>query len=144
VVDFYFMVRDWDGAPERIGPDRRDHQKPECQGSSKRAAQSTPKGLDAGKKITGRKRHILVGLLLNVVVHAAEMVHDGYSISAPIACFPLSRPSSPMGISGAKNRVTIAKSGAWRLEIALVAVGARSGTVQPSSCRRGIHVQLCL
>jgi hypothetical protein len=112
--------------------------------AQKGAAQSTPKGLDAGKKIAGRKRHILVGLLLNIVVHAAEMVHDGYSISAPIACFPLSRPSSPMGISGAKNRVTIAKSGAWSLEIALVAVGARSGTVQPSSCRRGIHVQLCL
>ena len=31
-----------------------------------------PQGFDAGKKVTGRKRHILVdtlGLLLNVVVH---------------------------------------------------------------------------
>jgi putative transposase len=35
-----------------------------------------PQGFDAGKKVTGRKRHILVdtlGLLLNVVVHPADL-----------------------------------------------------------------------
>ena len=35
-----------------------------------------PRGYDGGKKLTGRKRHILVdteGLLLRVVVHAADM-----------------------------------------------------------------------
>ena len=35
-----------------------------------------PQGYDAGKKVTGRKRHILVdtlGLLLNVVIHAADV-----------------------------------------------------------------------
>ena len=34
-----------------------------------------PQGYDAGKKVTGRKRHILVtlGLLLNVVVHRASV-----------------------------------------------------------------------
>jgi putative transposase len=35
-----------------------------------------PQGFDAGKKVTGRKRHILVdtlGLLLNVVVHSADV-----------------------------------------------------------------------
>jgi hypothetical protein len=38
----------------------------------KRGAWLDPSGYDAGKKIKGRKRHILVdtlGLLLNVVVH---------------------------------------------------------------------------
>src|SRR5439155_1404207 len=35
-----------------------------------------PQGFDAGKKVTGRKRHILVdtlGLLLNVFVHPADV-----------------------------------------------------------------------
>ena len=35
-----------------------------------------PQGFDAGKKVTGRKRHLLVdtlGLLLNVVVHRADV-----------------------------------------------------------------------
>jgi hypothetical protein len=35
-----------------------------------------PSGYDAGKKVTGRKRHILVdtlGLLLNIVVHPANV-----------------------------------------------------------------------
>ena len=35
-----------------------------------------PQGFDAGKKISGRKRHILVdtlGLLLSVAVHAANI-----------------------------------------------------------------------
>ena len=40
-----------------------------------------PAGFDVGKKIKGRKRHILVdtmGLLLNVVVHSADIQHrDG-------------------------------------------------------------------
>jgi hypothetical protein len=35
-----------------------------------------PSGYDAGKKVTGRKRHILVdtlGLMLNVAVHSADI-----------------------------------------------------------------------
>ena len=35
-----------------------------------------PQGYDAGKKVTGRKRHILVdtlGLLLSVAVHSADI-----------------------------------------------------------------------
>ena len=35
-----------------------------------------PQGYDAGKKVTGRKRHILVdtlGLLLSVAVHPADI-----------------------------------------------------------------------
>jgi short-subunit dehydrogenase involved in D-alanine esterification of teichoic acids len=42
-----------------------------------------PQGYDAGKKVTGRKRHILVdtlGLLLSVVVHPADIQdRDGVS-----------------------------------------------------------------
>ena len=57
-------------------PDHGDHRQPECQGRAKRGAVLDPQGFDAGKKISGRKRHILVdtlGLLLSVAVHAATM-----------------------------------------------------------------------
>ena len=41
---------------------------------AQRGSKLDPSGYDAGKKIKGRKRHILIdmlGLLLNVVVHAS-------------------------------------------------------------------------
>ena len=89
---YYFMLWDWDGTLERIHhalyvatreqrgargePDGGDHRQPERQGRSKRGSALDPQGFDAGKKVTGRKRHILVdtlGLLLNVVVHPADV-----------------------------------------------------------------------
>src|SRR5438477_5510603 len=57
-------------------PDHSDHRQPECQGRAKRGAVLDPQGFDAGKKVTGRKRHILVdtlGLLLSVAVHPANI-----------------------------------------------------------------------
>src|SRR5665213_2708687 len=56
--------------------DRAHHRQPECQSRSKRGKNLDPQGFDAGKKVKGRKRHILVdtlGLLLNVVVHTADI-----------------------------------------------------------------------
>src|SRR6478735_6344131 len=44
----------------RSQPDGGDHRQPECQGVSKRGSALDPQGFDAGKKVTGRKRHILV------------------------------------------------------------------------------------
>src|SRR5262245_42662446 len=50
----------------------------------KGGASLDPQGFDAGKKITGRKRHILVdtlGLLLSVAVHAANIQdRDGVAL----------------------------------------------------------------
>ena len=49
-----------------------DHRQPVGQDDGKRG----PRGYDAGKKVHGRKRHILVdtlGLILAVVVHAADI-----------------------------------------------------------------------
>ena len=88
----YLDLWDWDGTLERIHealylvvreargargqPDSGDHRCPERQGGTKRGASLDPSGYDAGKKVTGRKRHILVdtlGLLLNVVVHPADL-----------------------------------------------------------------------
>jgi len=57
-------------------PQRRDHRQPKRQGGAKGDRALDPQGFDAGKKVTGRKRHILVdtlGLLLNVVVHPADL-----------------------------------------------------------------------
>jgi transposase len=53
----------------------RDRQ-PEYQERRKRGARIDPSGYDAGKKIKGKKRHILVdtvGLLLHGVVHPADV-----------------------------------------------------------------------
>ena len=48
----------------------------ECKGRGKRGACIDPSGYDAGKKIKGKKRHILVdtlGLLLHAIVHPANI-----------------------------------------------------------------------
>ena len=44
----------------RSQPDRRDHRQPKRQERGKRGACIDPPGYDAGKKIKGKKRHILV------------------------------------------------------------------------------------
>ena len=44
-------------------PEGRDHRQPERQGRSKGGSTLDPQGFDAGKKVTGRKRHILVDTL---------------------------------------------------------------------------------
>jgi transposase len=60
----------------RRQPDRRHHRQPKRQERGKRGARIDPNGYDAGKKIKGKKRHILVdtvGLLLHAVVHPADL-----------------------------------------------------------------------
>ncbi len=57
-------------------PDGRDHRQPERQERGKRGVCIDPSGYDAGKKINGKKRHVLVdtqGLLIQAVVHAADI-----------------------------------------------------------------------
>src|SRR5277367_2724882 len=57
-------------------PDRRDHRQPERQERGKRGPAIDPAGYDAGKKIKGKKRHIVVdtqGLLMHAIVHAADV-----------------------------------------------------------------------
>jgi transposase len=55
-------------------PHRLHHRQPEREKRGKRGACIDPHGYDAGKKIKGKKRHILVdmqGLLLHAIVHSA-------------------------------------------------------------------------
>src|SRR6202451_3354879 len=61
-------------SPAESQPDRRHHRQPERQKRRKRGACIDPHGYDAGKKIKGKKRHVLVdtlGLLLHALVHSA-------------------------------------------------------------------------
>lgn len=86
------MPWDWDGTLERIhhalyvaAREQAGHEasptaaiigQPNQQSCSKRGSALDPQGFDAGKKVTGRKRHTLVdtlGLLLNVVAHSADV-----------------------------------------------------------------------
>src|SRR6202166_2536156 len=55
---------------------RRHHRQPKREERRKRGACIDPHGYDAGKKIKGKKRHILVdtlGLLLHAIVHPADI-----------------------------------------------------------------------
>ena len=60
----------------RSQPHRRHHRQPKREKRRKRGARIDPHGYDAGKKIKGKKRHILVdtlGLLLHAIVHPADI-----------------------------------------------------------------------
>ena len=91
-VHYYFMLWDWDGTLERIhhalyvaareqvgreaSPTAAIIDSQSAKSGSKRGSALDPQGFDAGKKVKGRKRHILVdtlGLLLSVVVHPADV-----------------------------------------------------------------------
>ena len=57
-------------------PNGGDHRQPERQERRKRGARTDPHGFDAGKKIKGKKRHLLVdtlGLIMHAVVHSAGL-----------------------------------------------------------------------
>ena len=66
-------------------PEYRDRRLPERQGGAKGGSSLAPQGFDAGKKVTGRKRHILVdtlGLLLGVSVLPADI--QELSVKKPV------------------------------------------------------------
>jgi hypothetical protein len=70
---------------------RRHHRQPEREKRGKRGASIDPHGCDAGKKIKGKKRHILVdtlGLLLHAVIHPADIQDrdGGILVMATLFC----------------------------------------------------------
>ena len=132
------LRRDARAGRTRSEPDGGDHRQPERQGRSKRGSALDPQGFDAGKKVTGRKRHILVdtlGLLLSVVVHPADVqdrdgAHD--VLDTPRRLFPfIERIFADAGYQGPKSR-SIAETGPWRLEIV-----KRNEPTASSSCPNG-------
>ena len=110
--------------------------KAEHQGCSKGGSALDPQGFDAGKKVTGRKRHILVdtlGLLLNVVVHPADLQdRDGARMvldRRTRRLFPfIECIFADAGYQGAKTAAAIAKTvaGSWRSSNAMSASLRRS------------------
>src|SRR5262245_26037677 len=82
-------------------------------------------GFDAGKKIAGRKRHILVdtlGLLLSVAVHAANIQdRDGVALvldRRTRRLFPLiERIYGDGGYQGPKATKAAAKTGSWTIGV---------------------------
>jgi len=83
-----------------------------------------PRGYDAGKKIKGRKRHVLTdtnGLLVAAVVHQAEIQdRDGAPLVLASAryLYPwLRHVFADGGYSGAKLDTALEKIGRWRIEI---------------------------
>ncbi len=105
-------------------PDGGDPRQPECQSGTKRGASIDPQGYDAGKKVTGRKRHILVdtlGLLLNVVVHRGN-VQDRDGIRRLLRDagrrFPsIAKLFADAAYQGPRVAKVVADTGAWQLEI---------------------------
>jgi transposase len=89
--------------------DGGSHRQPERQERGKRGLSIDPPGYDAGKKIKGKKRHILVdtqGLLLHAIVHAADIQdRDGgvLLMSTLFGMFPsLLKLYADSGYQGAK------------------------------------------
>jgi transposase len=90
----------------------------------KRGPWLDPSGYDAGKKIKGRKRHILVdtmGLLLSVVVHPADVQdRDGafQLLRRARRLFPfIEGIFADGGYAGKKMALVVWRTGTWRLQI---------------------------
>src|SRR5207342_1871699 len=104
--------------------DGRDHRQPERQGRSKGGSTLDPQGYDAGKKVTGRKRHVLVdtlGLLLNVVVHRGD-IQDRDGIRRLLRDAGRRFPSiiklfADAAYQGPRAAKVVADTGSWQLEI---------------------------
>src|SRR5271168_4506943 len=109
----------------RCQPNRGHHRQPERQGRSKGGKNLDPQGFDAGKKVKGRKRHILVdtlGLLLSVIVHSADIQdRDGAALvldNRTRRLFPfVERIYADGGYQGPRVRAAIARTGTWMIEI---------------------------
>src|SRR6202050_1185947 len=113
------------GGGPRGEPDGGDHRQSDRQSRSKRGSGLDPQGYDAGKKVTGRKRHILVdtlGLLLSVAVHSAAIQdRDGAAFvldKRPRSLFPfIERIFADGGYQGPRAAKAAAATGRWIIEV---------------------------
>ena len=97
-----------------------------------------PRGFDAGKKITGRKRHIVTdtqGLLVGAVIHAADIQdRDGAPdvLAAIRHGFPwLRHVFADGGYAGPKLRAALRDMGNWTIEIVKRSDGAEGFEIIP-------------
>ena len=148
----YLDLWDWDGTLERIhhalyvevrelagreaSPTTAIIDSQTARGAVKGGLRST-RGLRRGKKVLGRKRHVLtdtLGLLLGRRGHPAN-VQDRDGVEALLRearrSFPfLERTIGDAGYQGRKTDAAVASTGKWQLEI----ISAATGNV--SSCCR--------
>jgi transposase len=97
-----------------------------------------PRGFDAGKKIRGRKRHIITdtgGRLVGAIVHGAE-VQDRDGAVPLLASIRFSFPwlrhvFADAGYAGGKLETALAKLGRWTLEIVKRPPNAEGFTLLP-------------
>ena len=101
-----------------------DHRQPERQERRKRGSRIDPSGYDAGKKVKGKKRHILVdtlGLLLSAAIQPADVQdRDGAIplLRAARRLFPFVEVIFADGAyRGETTAKAVAGTGRWRLEI---------------------------
>ena len=136
----YLELWDWDGTLKRIhhalyvevreqagreaSPTTAIIDTQSARGALKGGASLDPSGYDAGKKVQGRKRHILtdtLGLLLAVSVHPASVQdRDGAEALLREArrSFPfLERIIAEAGYQGQKMEAAVARTGRWELQI---------------------------
>jgi transposase len=92
--------------------------------SAKTTEAGGPRGYDAGKKINGRKRHLLVdttGLLVAAIVHRADIQdRDGAALvlATMRRAFPwLRHVFADAAYAGGKLQQALAKLGTWTLGI---------------------------
>jgi transposase len=140
-VHWYLMLWEWDGTLERLHHTLyvavREQEGREASptaaiidSQSAKTAQKggsmDPQGYDAGKKVTGRKRHILVdtlGLLLSVAVHPANIQdRDGAALvldEKTRALWPfIVKIFADAGYQGARAaQAAAASTGSWMIEI---------------------------
>ncbi|MDP7234746.1 MAG: IS5 family transposase, partial [Alphaproteobacteria bacterium] len=136
----YFSLWEWDGTLERIhhalyvavreaqgreaSPSAAVIDSQSAKGAPKRGASIDAQGFDAGKKVKGRKRHILVdtlGLLLSVAVLPADIQdRDGAYrlLKTARRSFPfIERIFADAGYQGPRMAATAAATGRWKIEI---------------------------
>jgi transposase len=94
------------------------------EGRSKRGSRLDSSGYDAGKKVKGRKRHMLLdtlGLLLNVTIHPADVQgRDGafHLLRRARRLFLfIKRIFADGGYADEKMALVVWRTGAWKLEI---------------------------
>src|SRR5215204_3581119 len=119
VLNAIFYVR-----RPRGEPDDGDHRQPDRKGCRQRGASLDASDYDAGKKVLGRKRHVLtdtIGLLLAVHVHPASVQdRDGAEALLREArrSFPfIERSIGDAGYQGQKMQAAVARTGSWELQI---------------------------
>jgi transposase len=117
--------------------------------SVKTTETAVPRGYDAGKKINGRKRHVLTdtnGLLVGAVVHQADTQdRDGAPLvlAAVRHLYPwLRHVFADSAYSGAKLDTALDKIGRWTIEIIKRSDTAAGFVVLPRALGRRAHLRL--